>query len=103
MRCQLFVSVFGDNEAVTDLGAESLGDADRAVDCQHHAGLQDCLVTGDQLRFFQKAEPGRPATAERILVTRALDHLGIGRMDLFSGDTGAENAQRGGLAVDGTW
>ena len=89
---QGFIAGFGHDKTVSDLSAESF-DSDRVIDGQNHARLQDRLIACHQLWFFQKAEACGPATAEGIVMACALDHLGIGGVDAFGGDAGAQGGK----------
>ena len=97
---QRLIAVFGHDEAVPHLGAEGFSNTHRAIDRQHHAGCQHRLVAKHQLWFLKKAVAGRPAAAERILVTRPLNDLGIGRVHRLGCDPGSQYCQGRRLTVE---
>ena len=95
----------GDDETVADLCPEARR-ADRSVDCQDHARLQDRGVSGDQFGLFQKAESRRPPAAERIGIARLLNDPCIFGVHRFGRHARAQGGQsrllRGhGDVVDG--
>ena len=100
MRSDLLIAIIGNDEAVSNLGTKLAGHRNRAIDGEHHPGLQHGLVTVHELRAFEETEPGRATAAKRILLARGLDYLRVGTVDLLGSHSWPQNGMRCGLTVN---